>query len=217
VITEYSVPTAGSLSGDIKAGPDGALWFSEYGKIGRIATSGTITEYALPSGIKGTPDIAVGPDDALWVGASKGNLFYGGICGFERMTTRGSFTFYPTHVCAANGITTGPDHALWFTDGGGVGRMSLAGAVTLYSIPTAESDPVAITTGPGGALWFAEFGDGAEPNPGGNNIGRITISGSLTEYPLPANDSHPRGIAVGTDAAVWFTELSGNKIGRLKP
>ena len=38
-ITEFTVPTAGSLPTGIAAGPDGALWFTEHGgnKIGRIA------------------------------------------------------------------------------------------------------------------------------------------------------------------------------------
>ena len=41
------MPTAGSRPFGITTGPDGNLWFTEYGgdKIGRITPSGTITEF----------------------------------------------------------------------------------------------------------------------------------------------------------------------------
>ena len=48
-ITEFAPLTATNAPGDITAGPDGDLWFTEEGLlpgIGRITTSGTITEYA---------------------------------------------------------------------------------------------------------------------------------------------------------------------------
>jgi virginiamycin B lyase len=37
------------------------------------------------------------------------------------------------------------------------GRITTAGVVTEYPIPTASSAPIGITAGPDGALWFAEF------------------------------------------------------------
>jgi streptogramin lyase len=41
-ITEFTIPTANSSPAGIKAGPDGALWFTEAAanKIGRITTAG---------------------------------------------------------------------------------------------------------------------------------------------------------------------------------
>ena len=47
---EFAIPTSGSESQSIAAGPDGNLWFTEiYGnRIGRITTTGTITEFPLP-------------------------------------------------------------------------------------------------------------------------------------------------------------------------
>ena len=46
-INTYPVPTAGSAPYGIAAGPDGALWFTEYSinKIGRITTAGVISEF----------------------------------------------------------------------------------------------------------------------------------------------------------------------------
>ena len=47
-------------------GPDGALWFAEFGtdQIGRITTAGIITEFQLTLGTAPS-EIALGPDGAL--------------------------------------------------------------------------------------------------------------------------------------------------------
>jgi streptogramin lyase len=114
---------------------------------------------------------------------------------------------YGLPVKAANGITTGPDGALWFTTGGAspsVGRITTAGAVTMYPIDC-NCAPVGITTGPDGALWFAS----------GVWVGRITTAGTITEYPTK-NGIANGGIATGPDGALWFTEnTSGFGIGRI--
>jgi virginiamycin B lyase len=150
----------------------------------------------------------------------------------------------PTAGSWPQGITAGPDGALWFTEiyGTGVGRITTAGVITEF--PTADTRPDGITTGPDGALWFTEDNhvaritttgvitqypvDGypwaitAGPDGAlwftewiGNKIGRITTSGVITEYHVPTADSAPMSITTGPDGALWFTELRGDKIGRI--
>src|SRR5438094_7141287 len=65
-----------------------------------------------------------------------------------------------TALPSPQGITAGPDGALWYTDPGAnkIGRISIAGVITEYTVPTATSDPRGIAPGPDGALWFVEFG-----------------------------------------------------------
>jgi streptogramin lyase len=96
------------------------------------------------------------------------------------------------------------------------GRITTAGVVSEFPIPTASSGPDFITTGPDGALWFTEFG--------ANQIGRITTAGAITEFQVPGTStppapagagSSPAGITTGPDGAIWFTEFYGNRIGRL--
>jgi virginiamycin B lyase len=50
------------------------------------------------------------------------------------------------------------DGALWFTElaGNKVGRISTAGAIAEFAIPTPDSGPWGITAGPDGAMWFTE-------------------------------------------------------------
>src|SRR6478736_1112931 len=78
------------------------------------------------------------------------------------------------------GITAGPDGALWFTDeNGAIGRISPTGALSTYADPRVVG-PAAITPGPDGALWFLT-GNGA--------IGRITVAGVITTFPATNADS----------------------------
>ena len=112
-----------------------------------------------------------------------------------------AYAAYPG-ITLPSGIAPGPDGALWFGEDGGIGRITTAGAITLYSIPGV---PGGIAWGPDGALWFTLSS---------SNIGRITTSGVITEYPVPTNSSLG-GITAGPDGALWFTEGSGDKIGRI--
>jgi streptogramin lyase len=98
------------------------------------------------------------------------------------------------------GITTGPDGAIWMTgtsaDGStaGIGRMSTAGGLRDYPIPSGTK-PAGIVSGPDGALWFGENGA----------IGRITTAGALSAFKL-ASATQVNGITVGRDRALWFTQ-----------
>ncbi len=215
VITEFSVPTAGSVPLNIAAGPDDALWFAEQGSnaIGRITTTGAITEFAVPTAGAFPLSITAGADGALWFTEQFGNQI-------GRITTAGVITEFviPTPASRPLGIAAGPDGALWFAEfnGNQIGRITTGGAITEFTIPTASSGPFGITAGPDAALWFTESAplDGAAV-PHGNTIGRITIAGVITEFTTPTASSGPFGITAGPDAALWFTEYPANQIGRI--
>src|SRR5207245_2412879 len=125
------------------------------------------------------------------------------------------FTAFPVPATGPSGITFGLDGNLWFTDvGGNIGRMTTAGATTLYELPSQAAGgspfPVDLTHGPDGNLWFTEYL--------GGNIGRVTPSGAITEFPIPTGDWFS-GIAPGWDGNLWFCESgeTGPAIGRLTP
>ena len=114
----------------------------------------------------------------------------------------------PTANSQPFAITTGPDDALWFTEyaGNKVGRITTAGAITEFVIPSAGG-PGGITKGPDDALWFTEHN--------GNRIGRITTAGVITEFPLATPIRVPHEITAGPDGALWFTEENNAAIGRI--
>jgi hypothetical protein len=107
------------------------------------------------------------------------------------------------------GITAGPDGNLWVTEFSGqrIGKITPAGTITEYPIPTVASYPWGITAGPDGNLWFTESN--------GNNIGKITPGGTITEYPIPTGGSYPVYITAGPDGNLWFIEYNGNNIGKV--
>src|SRR5205814_275274 len=133
-ISEYRVPTP-STPQEIAAGPDGSMWFTEYdgNEIGRITTRGAITEYPIPTAYN-----------------------YNRI---GRTTMEGVTTEYaiPTPRSYPEGITAGPDGALWFTEAlvNKIGRITTDGVITEYPIPTPSTYPRGIAAGPDGNLWFA--------------------------------------------------------------
>jgi len=207
-----------SFPSDITAGPEGALWFTDFGtsakperSIGRITPAGVVTTFASPA-IGSPGGITAGPDGALWFTNQNGNKFSIG-----RMTTSGTVTTYTDRSLAGPGsITAGPDGALWFTndgtfdngrptaDTGSIGRITTSGTITNYRDPSIDS-PGSITTGPDGALWFInEFGSSGG---GKGSIGRITTTGAVTHYSDPSID-FPGAITAGPDGALWFTNTS---------
>jgi len=99
-------------------------------------------------------------------------------------------------------ITAGPDGALWFTelDANRIGRITTAGTITEYPIPTANAGPHGITAGPDNALWFTETNV--------SKIGRIGTDGTITEYNAPRNANNdevkPTDIVKGSDGQLWY-------------
>ena len=218
--SEYPLPAAGSKPNGISVGPDCSLWFAEptANKIGRVTTAGVITEFPVPTAGGSPNEIVAGPDGNLWF-----TEYFGLKIG--RVTPAGVFTEFPipTSNSFPSGIIGGPDGNLWFTESGvqegsqgpiggnKIGRITPAGVITEFAIPTGGSGPYEITAGPDGNLWFTESL--------GNKIGRITPAGAITEFPVPTGGSNPLPIALGSDGNLWFGEYSptGNKIGRITP
>lgn len=215
-VTDYPLSNLSTQVWDIAAGPDGALWFSEWtgGRIGRITTSGTITEFPLPR-YASIPSITAGPDGAMWF-TETNEVGGGGYVG--RITMSGSITEFllPAPVpgwaqWGFNDIVTGPDGALWVTDGEcRIMRVTTTSVSwTEYRIPGCPpaAGTGAIVAGQDKALWFTLIA--------GNSIGRITMNGAITLYPISTPNSQPMGMAVGLDGSIWVAEHAAGKIGHL--
>jgi streptogramin lyase len=107
------------------------------------------------------------------------------------------------------GITVGPDGALWFTEhlDSRIGRITLTGEITEFPLPR-QGGPIGITTGPDGNIWFTDPGFV-------DSVGRITLSGNITQFLLPTVGSGPSAITTGPDGNLWFTESGTNAIARM--
>ncbi len=89
------------------------------------------------------------------------------------------------------------------TTGNRIGRITPAGAVTEFNVPTANSGLNSITAGPDGDLWFTETI--------GFKIGRITPAGTITEF--RASLGAPTAIVNGPDGRLYDLESYPDKFG----
>lgn len=138
------------------------------------------------------------------------------------------FSFFPVSDdnLIRGKIVLGPDGNLWFTTvaydhfgtdqpSGEIGRITPAGKLTMFPMPSANSYPTDIVAGPDGNLWFtATQGSGkveygVDTPPGFqyayNEIGKLTPSGTFSFFRLPSN-VYAGAITAGPDHNVWFTE-----------
>jgi virginiamycin B lyase len=175
VITEFAIPVYSYPYG-ISTGQDGALWFSESGfthaGIGRITTAGEFSNYPIPNYEDDLYGVATGSDGNVWFLDS--GYDYSAV---GKITPTGEITEYPASG-VGQGITSGPDGALWFTDGANINRVTTDGLFTRYPVPTPDSNPLGIATGPDGNIWFVETS--------ANKIGRLVPG----PPPLCASDAN---------------------------
>ena len=214
-------------SSGIATGPDGTIWCNESwypgkaGMIARITPAGKVREFPLPSAERCVVGIAAGPDGSLWFTATGPS---GGAIG--KISPSGTITEYPLGgLLFPQAIAAGPDGNLWFTDMSrfgyrtGIGRITPAGVISTFTIPTPASNPLSIAAGADGNMWFTEGMD--SPNEytqeGAHAVGRITPTGAITEFPLPAPQEEPVPVATDRDGSLWFWEPNQHKIGVVAP
>lgn len=194
--TYHSFPNGSSDPDFVVTGPDGNLWMIEpnANAIARATTSGVIAEFRLAGG-RSPMGLVVGSDGNLWFTEI-------GTGDVARITPAGVITEFPVPRRATGAIAAGPDGALWFGEGGGIGRITVQGSVTDF--PTTDV-PHSMVQGPDGALWFTEaLYTAGQPAPH-EGVGRITTAGAVTDFDLP----HPpmfAGDIVAGGGALWIGE-----------
>jgi streptogramin lyase len=146
-------------------GSDGTLYFTEMrsSKIGKVSTASvmaggagkTQTEYPVTNASQ-PYYITFGPSGNLWF-----TEFSGAI---GTMTTSGTgLVEYPIGKNATPiQIMYAADGNLYFTDTGNnaIGRITPAGAIAEFKVPTTSSGPFGITLGPDKNAWFTESAGG---------------------------------------------------------
>ena len=183
--------------GDIAAGPDGSVWYTETGEFSsvnavvKMTTGGTITEFPL-SGSQQPNGITAGPDGNVWFTEVAGN-------NIGRISPKGHLKEFalPRRGAEPMHIVTGPDGNLWFTEYGvdAIGRMTPSGRFKEFLLPV-NTFPNWIAVGPDGNLWFT----------GSRVVGRITTKGVATIFTAapPADGSCQFGTIVpGPDGRMW--------------
>ncbi|MFY9578972.1 MAG: hypothetical protein WAQ33_06570 [Gaiellaceae bacterium] len=262
-ITEYSVPADSSPGRPlgVAPGPDGNVWFvTGLGQLGRVTPTGATALFAIPTPpacttncpppsappppaerLASGQEIALGPDGALWFtqpfsnNIGRATVSNGALVSVQEFPAPTGC--HPPYRFCMDGITTGPDGKVWFTEPvkGKIGRLDPStGLITEFAIP-GGGFPLRITAGPDGNLWFADNGT--------SSVGRATPLGVITEFAIPNQDPNAGahsgdpnytygvnpGITAGSDGNLWFNEEAGvcnppivcgatfDEIGRITP
>jgi hypothetical protein len=187
-------------------GRDGAVYYSQRRAIGRIAVDGTVNDSfaMLPSraaqvwGI--VPDAA---NEHLYVGSPSTGTVYD----IDLRTSPPTVTTLVADVGGPNGLTLGPDGALYFSDfiGGRVMRVAL-GASEPPTVVARVANANGIAFDDAGRLLVCDYGAG--------ELLRLTLrSGVETARETVANRlGNPDGVALDRDGTIYVTD---NGRGRL--
>ena len=93
------------------------------------------------------------------------------------ITPQGKIREFTLSHSILGGITRGPDGNLWFTEfqydetgttAGQIGRITTAGKISGFPLPTSSNSPTSITFGTDHTLWFIEV-EVTPTNPNGKN------------------------------------------------
>ena len=198
-ITEYRAGLpAGAHPEAIVTGPDGNLWFTELGRIGRInPATGAIQMFSTePPSQYSAAFLTVGPDNNIWFTVAEAHAV-------GRITPAGVVTIFTAGISGDTvAITSGADGNLWFTEsthGGSIGRITPTGVVTEFPAPLA-TNALSMVAGPDGNVWYLGYES--------RSIGRVTPAGVVTTFPTPTEGGVR--ITVGPDGALWATTFQNH-------
>jgi virginiamycin B lyase len=229
-IVEYPVPGVIGIE-QIVAGPDGNLWFTGTASgslvevVGRITPGGQATLHRLSTQSGGFDGITAGPDGDIWFTESTA-LRVGRLVPatgrIDEFVVQQPST--PPRNTQVRDIVVGTDGNLWFdvqqvaqetvVPAGYVGRVTPAGAVTLYPVPGGDQ-PVGIQVGADGSLWSrVAVADASKGQCGAlpgytptDKVVRVTAAGVVSEM----SETSPQfaGDVIGPDGDRWWITSSG--------
>jgi virginiamycin B lyase len=187
----------------IAAAPDGGAWFTDAPQlnVSFIDAAGKITRYPLDTPIARLGRLLLAPDGAVWFTEAS-----------AYSVTRLKDGKLDRHTVDAlrggpYGVALAPNGDIWATlqSGNQLMRVSGAGAIDLFDIPSRGSSPTDIAVGGDGAVWFLQFR--------GNKLGRF-LGGKFDEFDVPLAAPGLSGITIAPDGSVWFGLLRHHRLAR---
>jgi streptogramin lyase len=197
----------------------GDAWFASYDGdvLGTVdATTGAVTTFDDPL-IDGPNELTFGPDGNLWF-----TNYDGDEIGVFDPDTEDVTVFTAAGIDAPWAITSAGGN-LWFTDhlGGHIGRITTAGAITLFGSPAGNGRPIGIDPGPAGTVYFTYR---TSPERTESGVGRLTrATGHIELYPDEAASNSTDELEVGPapgdgdDTRFWYISYNNDQLSALDP
>ena len=234
VITEYDLPDRSRAPHDAEVGPDGMVWYPDFGQqyLGRLDPhTGEVTEYQVPEARPGNPTgilaLRLDRDGNPW----GGNMFQGSIFKFDRQTETFQVWKVPdeleqpkgahgTRILQVNHAAPERSHVdgkVWLQNRSiaGVHRLDLAtGEFETFEPFLGSTRPshnlYGISPDSRNNLWFMDFTN--------EHIGRIDArTGEITLHETPTRGSRPRRGTVDAHDRVWYAGFGASVIGMFDP
>lgn len=183
----------------------GSIWFlAGPHTYGSTSVHGPTRLYQLPQDFS-VNYMAAGPDAHLWITDREHNTIGKVRPGSSLVTA-----YALTQATFPEAITTGPDGAMWFLNGEGIGRIETkTGNITQYQNAHAVL-PGAIQDGPDHTLWYNWGDQGAE-----SEIAYLTPSNGKTTRFINGELGGRGGQAFFAHEGnrEWCTDVGGDRIG----
>ncbi|HSB80063.1 MAG TPA: hypothetical protein VLM91_14885, partial [Candidatus Methylomirabilis sp.] len=191
----------------IAAAPDGTIWFTLEGAVGRLR-NGAIEKIPRRMADIEPLGLAVDAGGAVWFTDTPmraiGRL---GVDGGSR-----SFPL-PMSMVRLGRLAVASDGTVWFAEPSTVSVTRLRdGVFTRFLVGT---------PGPMGSTNVAPFGVAVDPHgmvwatlQNANQLVRIAPGNQMITFEVPTSRSGLGDVAVDAAGAVWFLELAANKVGR---
>ena len=234
VITEYDLPDQSRAPHDAEVGPDGMVWYPDFGQqyLGRLEPrTGEVTEFQVPEARPGNPTgilaLRLDKDGNPW----GGNMFQGAIFKFDRQRETFQVWKVPdeleqprgahgTRILQVNHAAPESSHVdgkVWLQNRSiaGVHRLDLATGEFESFEPFLGStrrshNLYGISPDSQNNLWFMDFSN--------EHIGRIDArTGAITLYEAPTLGSRPRRGTVDSHDRVWYAGFGASVIGMFDP
>jgi uncharacterized protein (TIGR03437 family) len=215
VVTTVLSATPGWVTQDLAFDGGGNLWLVDYinNQVGELTTKGEFKKFAVPingknpatgQAMSGLRAICLGADGNMWFTENLGKRV-------ARITPAGVITEFGSGD-SPDQIVLGSDGNVWFTEQSTIGRMTPAGSLTEWHMPSQGESPVNITRGPDGAIWIAALWI-IDPGNQGNRVMRMSPAGAFTELTIATGAlSSIDAMVAGPDGNIWLSERKSDTL-----
>lgn len=222
-MTEYPMNVIGANINAVQAGlptlgPDGNVWYLSledglHSFINRINPDGSIFTMNIKNlnDEEATPylshSLELGSDGNLWIPMVRNfDEYY--IAKYNSSGVVLAEINIPAGQPAYN-LKMGLSGYMWYARGDKIGKISSAGAVTEYDMPT-STQPFAIELAQDGNIWFTAVDRSSTPK---LVVGKITPDGSITIYPTEEPGNQPAWtLDLSPDGKLWFSLIGTGKV-----